>query len=103
MSPPTIKLHDLDRMRSTNFDTLALVPAYRLRERFPITLPDGRVWQGAVYDCVGPHARRRSVRIQVRDQDGAGLFDTDDQFDLANGTNALDRWLEQFLPKPAAV
>ena len=62
-----------------------------LRERFPITLPDGRTWQGALYGTY----RRGGRRIIVSGQAGAVLFDTGDQFDFDNARNELDLWLAE--------
>ncbi len=65
-----------------------------LIEEFPIALPDGRRWHGALYRHAGPHARRSGRRIVVRDQPGgAVLFDTDESYDFANAHNRLELWL----------
>ena len=60
-----------------------------LRERFPIQAPNGRTWQGALYRSA---TRVTGRRIVVSDR-GNVLFDTDEQFDLANARHALDAWL----------
>lgn len=61
-----------------------------LCRRFLVTLPSGIVWQAWLYET---SSRRTGRRIVVTDDDGATLFDSGDHYDLANASNALDRWL----------
>lgn len=90
-TPPTIKLLDLGKV------TVYPGPGqYRLIEKFPITFPDGTVWEGTLWSTPSSSHGRR---IQVRTLDGAGLWDSDNSFCIANVTNALDNWLAQFLPR----
>ena len=63
---------------------------HALIETFPIQLPDGRTWTGTLFSTP---TRRNGRRVQVRDADGAGLFDTGDCIDLGNARNALEMWL----------
>lgn len=76
-------------------------PTGLLIEQFPITLSDGRVWQGFLHRT----ERRTGRRIVVRDAEGGTLFDTSDQYDLGNATNRLDLWLaeqeKREMPAPA--
>jgi hypothetical protein len=80
----TVDLLDLPQHRK-------LLGSHTLMETFPIRLPDGREWVGSLWTTP---SRRNGRRIQVRDEQGAGLFDTDDCYDQANATNALELWLQ---------
>ncbi len=65
------------------------MPIYGLIETFPIKMPDGSEWIGGLFRT----ARRTGRRIVVWSEAGVELFDTGDQYDLGNATNALDLWL----------
>jgi hypothetical protein len=81
-------------MRSLDLVDLGKTGAfpYILLETFPIHLPDGRQWSGSLWI---PPTRRNGRRIQVRDDRGNGLFDTNDCFDQSNARNALELWLHE--------
>lgn len=73
----------------------ALFPPGPVAEQFPIMLADGTELYGSVHKT---SARRSGRRIQVRDNAGKVLFDSDDCFDLSNATNKLDHWLADTYP-----
>ena len=58
---------------------------HTLLQTFPITLPDGRTWAGTLWSTP---TRRQGRRVQVQDEQGVGIFDSDDCFDQANAQNA---------------
>src|SRR5207253_3169897 len=66
--------------------------SHTLIETFPIRLSDGREWVGSLWKTP---SRNRGRRIQVRDDCGAGLFDSGDRYDQANAVNALEFWLQE--------
>lgn len=67
-------------------------PTGPLVERFPITAPDGRKWEGS---CHRTNSRPSGRRIVVRGEGGRIEFDTDEQYDLGNAVNLLDEWLRK--------
>ena len=77
-----------------------LLASHTLIETFPINLPDGREWIGSLWKTP---TRSSGRRIQVRDQDGAGLFDSGDRFDQGNATNALELWLQDQIAQVTSV
>lgn len=85
-TPPTVKLDNLSR----NF-------VYRLMEP-PRTVPiaDGVYFVLTLWAT--PHGAN-GRRIQVRDLDGAGLYDTLDCTGYADAENRYFRWVEGLLPR----
>lgn len=69
---------------------LKLLGNHKLLQTFPIRLPDGRQWVGTLW---ATPTRSSGRRIQVRDANGVGLFDTNDCYDQGNAVNALEHWL----------
>jgi len=61
-----------------------------LLERFTITLPSGERLAASLHRS--PH-RRSGRRIQVREQGGSVIFDSDDCYDFGNAKASLDDWL----------
>jgi hypothetical protein len=73
---------------------------YTLLETFPIHLPDGREWSGSLW--ITP-TRRNGRRIQVRDDRGNGLFDSNDCFAQSNARNTLELWLQEQIEAPSRM
>jgi hypothetical protein len=69
---------------------LKLLGNYGLIQTFPIHMPDGQELVGTLW---ATRTRRSGRRIQVRNADGVGLFDTNDCYDQGNAANSLQHWI----------